>query len=152
MTTKRALIEESLQAIWDERERLTPADVLEVAEESTHPLHPFFEWDDSEAATQFRLAQAAGLIRSVKIKLTTVHGGEVTDLQVRRWLAPKAAGADTQSGYQPEDVVRVQPELREAIVRQMARDVAAMRRRYAHMTEFWDALDSLDRPQEVATG
>lgn len=44
---------------------LTPEDVLEDAKSHNSPLHSFFEWDDTEAARNYRLQQARGLIRSV---------------------------------------------------------------------------------------
>lgn len=44
---------------------LTPEDVLEDAKHGNSPLHSFFEWSDTEAARQYRLQQARGLIRSV---------------------------------------------------------------------------------------
>lgn len=44
---------------------LTPKDVLDDARHDNSPLHPFFEWSDSEAAEQYRLQQARGLIKSV---------------------------------------------------------------------------------------
>lgn len=44
---------------------LTPEDVLEDAKNGNSPLHSFFEWSDTEAARQFRLQQARGLIRAV---------------------------------------------------------------------------------------
>ena len=151
MTTKRELIEQEIQAIWDARHRLTPADVLEVASEPNHPLHAFFEWEDGEAARLYRLNQAAGLIRSVKVRFTVERNGEVEDLVVRRWVAPRAAGAEVgvPEGYVPEDFARQTPEIRNAVLRQMKRDVNNVRRRYSHLAEFWDVMDELFAEQEV---
>jgi hypothetical protein len=47
--------------------RLQPPDVLDAARPETSPLHPAFEWDDGEAAEQFRLIQARQLIRAVVV-------------------------------------------------------------------------------------
>ncbi len=44
---------------------LTPEDVLEDARNPNSPLHSYFEWSDTEAARQYRLQQARGLIRAV---------------------------------------------------------------------------------------
>ena len=49
---------------------LLPERVVEVASPIDHPLHPFFEWDDSKAAHTHRLEQARQLIRSVRVKVT----------------------------------------------------------------------------------
>ena len=47
--------------------RLTAAAVVEAARDSAHPLHGFFDWDDTTAAHQHRLAQGRELIRSVRV-------------------------------------------------------------------------------------
>lgn len=44
---------------------LTPEAVLSDAKHNNSPLHSYFEWDDTEAAEQYRLQQARGLIRAV---------------------------------------------------------------------------------------
>jgi hypothetical protein len=55
-----------------EREgRLLPGDVVDRARPPDSPLHQFFEWDESEAAEQYRRIQAARLIRSVKLEIKT---------------------------------------------------------------------------------
>jgi len=45
--------------------KLKPAAVVENAKNEGSPLHPFFTWDDSEAAHQHRLDQARKLIKNV---------------------------------------------------------------------------------------
>jgi hypothetical protein len=46
--------------------KITAEEVVKQASNPTHPLHAFFEWDDGAAAHQWRLAQARGMIRSLK--------------------------------------------------------------------------------------
>ncbi len=141
--SKRDDIEQELARIWNERERLTPADVVEEAASIDSPLHPFFEWDDSEAARKFRLDQARTLIRSVKVKFTVTNAaGEVEDMKIRGWMAAHHAAPESGApeGYMPESDVRQSPEIRAALLRQMQRDLQSLRRRYMHLTEFWRAM------------
>lgn len=49
--------------------KLTPEEVVSTAQNPEHPLHPYFDWDDSVAASKWRLEQARGLIRSVTVKV-----------------------------------------------------------------------------------
>lgn len=42
---------------------LAPADLVEAARPETSPLHRYFQWDDTEAAKQYRIVQARGLLR-----------------------------------------------------------------------------------------
>jgi hypothetical protein len=44
-------------------------DVLQVAQDENNILHRHFEWDDSEAAKQFRREQARSLIQRCKITI-----------------------------------------------------------------------------------
>jgi len=56
---------------------LVPAAVVECAADPESVLHPFFEWDDSEAAAAWRLTQAAQLIRRVKVEVVSRGKQEV---------------------------------------------------------------------------
>lgn len=47
--------------------KLTASAVVEAAEPEDAPLHPAFEWDDEQAAHEYRLIRARQLIRSVRI-------------------------------------------------------------------------------------
>jgi hypothetical protein len=53
--------------------QLNPEDVVEAAGAPGHPLHSYFVWDDKEAGSCFRLAQAQYLIRTVKLEVTRLH-------------------------------------------------------------------------------
>lgn len=143
--SRHTIVKTELERIYQERSRLTAGDVLEEASEPESPLHTFFEWDDSEAAERYRLVQAAGLIRSVKVRVTRERAGEVEDLVVRGWVAARATGTDSEvpEGYVPETLVEQRPELREAVLRQMRRDLTAAHRRYQHITEYWELVDEL---------
>lgn len=63
-------IVDRLRSLEHENGRLLPADVVEDARDPDSPLHSHFEWDDSEAATKYRLQQAGAIIRSVKLEIT----------------------------------------------------------------------------------
>jgi hypothetical protein len=65
------VVRTELSKLEDESGRLTPQIVLDAAKRESHPLHEYFEWDDSIAAQAWRVEQARGLIRSVKLVVTT---------------------------------------------------------------------------------
>lgn len=50
---------------------IEPEKVVERARNPRSPLHSQFQWDDTEAAQQWRLEQARRLIRSVQVISTT---------------------------------------------------------------------------------
>lgn len=152
MTTSATMIERELKAIWDERGTLTPGMVVEAARPDDHPLHGQFEWNDAVAGAAYRCAQAAQLIRSVKIVLTTENGG-IEDHKVRAWLPARYAGAeDAEPGsYLPTLSIEA-PESRAFMLRQMRREAAAFQRRYAHLQEYWQVLDELTSGRPETAG
>lgn len=147
--SKRSVIENELQAIWDLRGQLTPVDVVQAASTPTHALHGFFEWDDGAAANQYRLGQAATLIRSVKIQFVSESADNIETVQVRGWISGRSAGLE-KSGYLPESVVRADPVAQAATLRTMRREMIGAHRRYAHLREFWDLLKELGPTSEEA--
>lgn len=52
-------------------------DVLEEARDESSPLHKHFEWDDSEAADQYRRQQARSLIQRCKVVLIDTQPIEI---------------------------------------------------------------------------
>jgi hypothetical protein len=51
--------------------RLTQADVVTEARDKANPLHRAFEWNDKKAANEYRLTQAAYIIRSITVTQET---------------------------------------------------------------------------------
>jgi len=59
---KTVIIEQAIGAVIGTKGHVTAALLLDAAMKKGHPLHDFFEWDDSEAARKWRLAQAEAMI------------------------------------------------------------------------------------------
>lgn len=78
MATTVDLLREELAKLEDEEGRVTPEHVVEAASDVSHPLHDYFEWDDSEAARKFRIEQARHLIVRVRVEYRTTPGVTVT--------------------------------------------------------------------------
>jgi len=99
---KSVLVDRELGKIHKEHGVVTPQLMIESARNAKHPLHRYFEWDDSVAAQKFRLAQAQSLIMGSKY--VAVLNSKATDpvndqlvisahqVQVRKYL-PIARGA-----------------------------------------------------------
>jgi hypothetical protein len=67
LAQKKAIADRLAQLTQLNGGRLTPEAVVADAADANSPMHGQFEWDDTEAARQYRLDQARTLIRSVKI-------------------------------------------------------------------------------------
>lgn len=127
-----------LQEIYDTNQRLTPELVLDEASSESHPLHGYFDWDDSTAAYKFRLNQASHLIRSIRIVYRETAKGEAKS--VRAWVAPRMRSEP--HAYQPADIVAADPLMRSMVLRQMERDWKSMKERYHDFKEFWHLIES----------
>jgi EAL domain-containing protein (putative c-di-GMP-specific phosphodiesterase class I) len=101
---------------------LTPEAVVKEAADPASPLHRYFEWDNRKAAHQFRIEQARRLIRSVEIDVSVSASRSVV-------VAPRYVSAPTRSGYLSiSDLSRDPDEARAAVVAEMTRAAAALRR------------------------
>ena len=141
--------QETLQALYDEHGILTPELVLSAASDPAHVLHSRFEWDDTEAARRYRLAQASGLIRSVTI---VIEKPEARTVAVRAFISDREMGTQRAneddeliSGtYRPVAEVIASDVLRTAWFRALTRDWQALKRRAGQSREFADmVLDDL---------
>lgn len=149
ITTNRSLIEQELKSIYDTRRQLVPAEVVEAAKAESSPLHSLFEWDDKVAGPAYRNMQARDVIRSVTIKITDEKPDAVEDRHVRAWVAAKYVGSDAP-GYVPTESVQSAAQ-RATYLRQLKREMTALRNRFGGIPEFWEMLDQLqaEAPAQV---
>jgi hypothetical protein len=131
-------LREHLQAIYDERGKLTPALVVDVARDSQHPLHDRFEWNDTVAAENYRRHRAHELIRSVRICYTSTRNGQ--SVSIRAFHAVKQPETNRYA-YEPTAVVMQDPMVMRLLRAEMRREWEALKRRYEEFEEFWDLVE-----------
>jgi hypothetical protein len=133
--SKREVIEGALHGILEDQGELVPRHVVDVARDTAHPLHQCFNWDDTEAAEKYRIGQAAQLIRTIKITIVT----DSETFKVRAYHAYRNIGQD-RPGYVPDAMVQALPEAKTILLQSMRRDWVTYKRRYGHLSEFWDMV------------
>jgi len=118
-------VRDRLQALADESNgRLTPDAVVEDASDPDSPLHLYFEWNDTNAARQWRLEQARALIRSVQV----VFRNSKETLTTVAYVRDPQAGAKEQ-GYVSITAVKREEDLaREVVAEEFMRAASALRR------------------------
>jgi hypothetical protein len=141
-TTRVEIIATGLRSIYEDRGRLSAEEVVEIATPVDHPMHSLFNWNDEEAAHSYRVWQASQMIRSVKILVTGAPDDGVDEFRIREWIPARSVGLG-KGYYVPEEVVRMNPGQRARVLRQMQRDIASVRRKYEHLSEFWRAVEEL---------
>ncbi len=117
---------------------LTPQDVLNDARNETSPLHSYFEWNDGEAAEQYRLQQARGLIRSV---VAIYVREDAPAVRTRAYVhVPEAQTPH----YREMTHAMSQKRTRQLVLQQAWRDLRGWRARYQHLSEFADLVKVMD--------
>lgn len=124
-------LRDELQRIYEDRQRLTPRDVVDVARDPQHPLHSRFEWDDSVAGPKWREQQARELIRSVRIQYID-RAGRPSD--VRAFHAVR--GPDGRSSYRPAEEIVENEVVTAVLLAEMEREWRQLRARWERFDEF----------------
>jgi hypothetical protein len=104
---------------------LRPDSVVSAARAPDSPLHSHFEWDDTKAAAEHRLDQARGLIRTIKVVVTTNTFTAVAPAYIRD---PRVSGKE--QGYASLETLkdRTDNSAMDAIQGEFRRVVMAMQR------------------------
>lgn len=111
---------------------LTPKDVIDDAKNHNSPLHAYFEWDDGEAAEQWRLQQARSLIRAV----VAVYVDDAEPARrVQAFVHVPEAGAPH---YRATDHALSQERTREMVLMQAWKEFQSWKKRYSHLEELAD--------------
>lgn len=138
-------LEEILSAIAQKHGgTLTPEQVLRAAKPKTSPLHHHFQWDDSEAAKQYRLIQAGQLIRRVRL---TIEPAPDVKLRVRAFVnvTPEAVEDESPRGhYVPFQTAMNVPNYREQLLANARRDAETFRQKYSALQEVMPIITAIE--------
>lgn len=121
---------------------LTPQDVLADAKHDNSPLHSFFEWNDGEAAEQYRLQQARGLIRSVVAIYVSEDKPAVRSKMFVHIPEPSAPH------YREAGHAMSQQKTRQMVLQRAWRELQAWKARYKDLKEFSDLFEVIDEVQK----
>lgn len=123
---------------------LVPDEVVAFARNENTALHSLFQWDDTEAARQYRLIQARGIIR-VAVK---IH--EETKEAVHVYVSLPRDRADG-GGYRALVDVLSDDELRDELLATAKAELASFSKKYetlrkvAEMAPIFDAIDQVEK-------
>ena len=129
--------DEDAQVIGPELARLTAegrnraGDIVAAARPAAAPLHPYFEWDDSAAAEEWRKSQARQLARSIVVVHTRDKGDD--EYEIRAFYAVYVTSEDRSARehrYVPFYEIRADPELRDQVIDAAWRALRSWTERY----------------------
>lgn len=141
------IADEVLRVVAQHDDQTAPRALLEAARDPSSPLHGCFEWNDAVAGDRYRLAQAAGLYRRVKLQIVRAdpERREVFFETVRAVTSVPAerTKADSKS-YGRTAVVMDDEKRRASVLRGIVRDLVALRNKYAKYAELHDVWIVID--------
>jgi len=144
MPNKQAIRVELAQ-LQKEHGLLRAEDVVNFARNEDTALHGEFEWDDSEAAHQYRLAQARKIIRVNVQILPTGHDNVVVPVYVSLAQDRDQPGG----GYRRLVDVMSDEELRAQLLQQALTDFERVGRRYRTLKELAPIFEALEQISQV---
>ena len=113
---------------------VTPQAVLQEAKKPASPIHSWFQWDETEAAHQYRLLQAGELIRAVTVK---VIPGEERSVRAYVHLGdPKT--------YESVVTVMGDEDKRSILLGRALRELEVFRAKYDTLTELAAVFAAMD--------
>jgi len=118
--------------------RLYPEAVVAAARPAASPLHRYFEWDDGLAAEQYRLEQAADLIRIV---VEVLPG---TKVETRVFVSLTSDRA-TRGGYRLTLDVMNSAETRAQLLADARAELDQFRTKYRELSELAAVFEAIDR-------
>lgn len=116
----------------------TPEQIVEVAKAPRSPLHPAFDWNDTEAARRWRLSQAGHLVRAIVTTFDTKNG----DVELRAFASVKG-----KSGFEYQRIDRIMgsDDLRLQLLHDALNDLRAFRKRYVVLSSVLGSLAEIEQ-------
>ena len=121
---------EELERIHAQHGSLKPADIVDESRPEDAVLHPVFEWDDQEAAEEYRKWQARYLVRSV---VTVKEDGKTDSAFVHVQIT---------EGYQPMSVVVSTPDMLQSAKNELLTKVLSAERAASELLEIVERNDA----------
>lgn len=118
---------------------LQPVAVVESARPSTSPLHSRFEWDNTKAAHEYRLAQARMLIR-VSVHVIADDGQED-----RIFVSLKLDREQDGGGYRTLVDVLSDKDMRKALLAEAIEECQYFERKYKRLTQLAGVIAAMRR-------
>jgi len=125
---------------------LRAEDVVEFARNERTALHGQFEWDDTEAAAQFRLDQARKVIRMT----LTILPGLGDDRPQQMYVSLLSDRIQPKGGYRPLADVISDEDQREQLLRQALCEMRTFRRKYEALRALRPVFKALEKVEERA--
>jgi len=144
-TTSNKNLEELKQIAKSHNGVLKPEAVVEFAKNPKTSLHNYFDWDNTIAATNWRLDQARRLIR-FSISVITIKGKKV---KVRVFLSTNKKGNNDfkheNAGYKTTLELLRTKQGRESVLNMALSELLSIKEKYRCLSELSGVFDEIDK-------
>lgn len=125
---------------------LKPEDIVSEATSKRSKLHKAFNWDDADAANEFRKDQARSMIRSL-----VVYRREAPKEPMRLYEVTREPTKDdpVRQVYATIEDICADPEKRAELFQTVLNDLVRCRRKYAQLREFASVFRAIDELLEA---
>ena len=121
--------------------KLTGEQLVEVSRPEDAPLHKEFDWDDAVAGEKWRVHQARQIINSLIVIAPE------TNTEVRKFYNIQMSKDDRK--YESIEAVMQRVEKRDILLRSAMRELSALRKKYAALSELAKVFDAIDGLEDV---
>jgi hypothetical protein len=118
---------------------VTPHAVVEDATPEDSPLHPLFEWDNEEAANNYRVIQARQVIRSVAVVYATPKEKET---KIRAFVS---VSPDAGRSYMSSARVMSDQELRKQVFDGIVKELHRLKEKMRQFQEFSGVINEIEQ-------
>jgi len=131
---------EEMERIRSKHGVLSKTTVVIEASNKNNPLHNFFEWNNEKAAEKHRLSQAGGLIRELRVRVTT-EDKEQKSVRAYVQVAPPES---EKASYHPIINVLNDNSMRLQLEKQCEVDIKTFRKKYAEIKAVRNIIREMD--------
>ena len=141
---KAQAVGQRLERLREQNDGLTPEVVVKDARRPNAPYHAAFEWDDEEAAKQYRLNQAAHLLRSVAVVLSVDDEGK-PEKTMRAFVLVNDVG---DNKFESLSVVMDTEGYRRQVLARALAEHKVWEQRYHDLAELVDIVEAAQRARQ----
>lgn len=130
-------------------ENVTPEQIVEKGKDESTELHKCFEWDDTEAAKQYRIVQARDIVRHLYIVRVEPEETDEEPLPaeipvVKAYKFRYFSHLNSEPGYsQTIHIVKDEDRYKE-LLEQAKRELKTFRQKYACLKELANIIEMID--------
>lgn len=140
MEEKKSVVEELTRIANRNNGLLRPADVVEEARDKSSPLHSRFTWDDTKAASEYRLWQARELIR-VSVEYLPHKDGQ---REIKAFVSLITDREKEAGGYRRLISVLSDKEYREQLLNDALAEMNIFRLKYRELKELAEVFEAMN--------